>query len=857
MVWVRASDGARSEGAGVEPETRVRFAEQALRQLPPRVAGFHGRGVELATVVALLRPDVGANAVLVSAVAGLAGVGKTALAVHAAHVAVEAGWFPGGVLFLDLHGYDDTPVEAHQALDSLLRALDVPGGQIPSDTEARVGLYRSVLASRPAPVLLVADNASSAAQVRPLLPGDDRHRVLITSRHTLAQLGARLLDLAVLGHDESVVLLGAALRTADPDDPRVGTDPPAAEEVARRCGHLPLALQIAAALLVGDPDLTFAELAAELAHADRRLTHLDDGERAVRAAFDLSYQRFTPEQARLFRLLALNPGPDIATRTAAVLAVESHQRVRRVLGELAGAHMLERSPVRGRWRMHDLIRDYAHGLARDPADDRAATTGRLLDYYLHTALAANQHITHRRGTTRPADERVPHTVVTANVVTFADRAEALAWMEVERPNLEACVSLAATSAAAAVAIAHAAADFLYEAAYWQQAMALHAIAVTIAGSPLDKANALNDLGVAHRVFGNYAAATTSLEQALDLYRELDDRAGQASALNNIGILRYLAGDYPAATDSHTRALDLYRAVGDRLGQANALNDLGVVQRMTDEYAAAAGTLNQALDLFHELDDRLGQANALKDIGAVHFLVDEYPVATDYLVRALDLFAGLDNRLGQASALIFLADVYRLTGDYEAAMASQVRALDLYQVLNSRLGEANARYGLGILQRLSGEYAAAGDSQSRALELYIVLDSAVGQINAIEELGVLQRESGNYAEAETLLVEALGRYRDLDDRGGEVEALNDYAVLVAVTGDPARARTLHLQAGEIAREITSSKDEADSLAGIAATYRVDGDWERAREFFEQALELYRSIGCAAHVALVERAVVELP
>jgi len=238
-------------------------APVALAQLPAPVAGFTGREAELAEITGLLGPaaDAGAGAVVVSAVAGLAGVGKTALAIQAAHAARSAGWFGGGVLFLDLHGYDDQAVQPCQALDALLRALGIPAEHIPPGTEERAGLYRSALAQITDPVLVVADNASAEAQVRPLLPGPGPHRVLVTSRHTLAGLGARLLDVDVLDGPAAVALMEKVLRAARPGDDRITSDPQVAGRLAGMCDGLPLALRITAALLAADPALTAAELA--------------------------------------------------------------------------------------------------------------------------------------------------------------------------------------------------------------------------------------------------------------------------------------------------------------------------------------------------------------------------------------------------------------------------------------------------------------------------------------------------------------------------------------------------------------------------------------------------------------------
>ena len=376
-------------------------APTALAQLPPEVTGFTGRDDELAVLAGLLDPDATAGPVLVSAVAGLAGVGKTALAVAAGHAAVRQGWFGGGVLFIDLHGYDEAPVEPGQALDALLRALGVPAEHIPPTTEERAGLYRSVLAQVTAPVLVIADNASSETQVRPLLPGAGPHKVLVTSRHTLAGLDARLVDVTVLDDDAAVGLLDGALRAGRPSDDRITADAGAAGRLAGVCGGLPLALQITAALLKADPALGAGELAGELAGEKDRLAGLryDDGGGqggpSVAAAFELSCRRLDATSARVFRLLPVNPGPDISTAAAAVLADLPVTGVRRVLAGLARAHLAEAATgPAGRWRMHDLLRLYAQRLSEEhaDADGREQARDRLLGYYLDMAGAADGHL---------------------------------------------------------------------------------------------------------------------------------------------------------------------------------------------------------------------------------------------------------------------------------------------------------------------------------------------------------------------------------------------------------------------------------------------------------------------------------
>ncbi|MFG6202418.1 hypothetical protein [Nonomuraea sp. JJY05] len=316
-------------------------APQALAGLPAAPAGFIGRIETLEETLAFLNPTSGGGTgLVVSAVAGMAGVGKTALALVAAHQAMEQGWFGGGVFFIDLRGYTPDPgerVPAAAAAGQLLRAMGIRNADLPPTGEEQLRLYRSLLADRAhqgLPVLVVADNAAVTGQVEPLLPAQPCHRLLITSRHTLT-LPAHLIDLTVLPEPEALDLLRTALQVSRPDL-RVEAEPEQTAAIARLCGYLPLALQVIAALLRTEPGRPLADMAAELDDARRRLTVLDSGDLdqhgrpiAVAAAFDLSYQHLEhtqPEQARLFRLLPLNPGPDLSLQAVAALTGHDEHR---------------------------------------------------------------------------------------------------------------------------------------------------------------------------------------------------------------------------------------------------------------------------------------------------------------------------------------------------------------------------------------------------------------------------------------------------------------------------------------------------------------------------------------------------
>ncbi len=521
----------------------------------------------------LLDPAAGAGAVVVSAVAGLAGVGKTALAVQAAHAARAAGRFPGGVLFLDLHGYDEQAVQPAQALDALLRALGIPAEHIPPGAEERAGLYRSALAQITDPVLVVADNASAEAQVRPLLPGPGPHRVLVTSRHTLAGLGARLLDVEVLAEQAAITLVEEVLRAARPGDDRISRDRGAAGRLAGVCGGLPLALRITAALLAADPALTAAELAGQLRDKVGRLGALryDDGggtsAPSVAAAFDLSYRHLDEPAARLFRLLAVNPGPEVSTAAAAAMAGEPAGATRMVLGRLVRAHLVEPAGAgTGRWRMHDLLALYARQISGTDtgAQEREQARDRLLDYYLTRARAAHYHLRARAGMPVPAG--------------FAGRAEALAWLDGERPSLIAAVTMAAATGRDQIALRLplSLGEYLYWRRRFDDWLTIVAISRDTArrlGDHRREALALTSSGIALVEVRRFDEAITAHQDAAAIYRDTGDRHGEGTARNNLGLALRQVRRFDEAITAHQDAAAIYRETGDRHGEGAALNNL--------------------------------------------------------------------------------------------------------------------------------------------------------------------------------------------------------------------------------------------------------------------------------------------
>ncbi|MGW2175935.1 tetratricopeptide repeat protein [Streptomyces sp. NPDC005047] len=658
---------------------------EAPAGLPPRPGGFTGRERETEDLLRALDP-AGARgdpaAPLVAAVSGLGGIGKTALAVETAYLAGERGWFPGGTLFIDLHGYDHEPVPADRALQALLRALGTPPEHIPDTTDERAVCYRSALAARAhehGAVLILADNASSPDQVRPLLPGDSRHHVLVTSRDRLPQLGARLLPLDQLGPRQAYDLLDRALRIADPHDGRVADAPDAAERLAGFCGHLPLALQIAAALLAEDPGKSVVELVAELAESHDRLDHLDDGERSVRAAFELSYRRLPPEHARLLRLLALAPGPEASDDVVAAL-VGAPEPPARALKALARAHLVERGRERGWWRLHDLVRVFGAGVvAREEGD---AARSRVLRHYVDRALAADAHLRPAAGdggTTGP----------------FRGREGALAWLDEERVGLVGAVQWATDRhlAADAVRLAGALGEYLDWRRWFDDAVGVCRAVCTAAhraGDEAVEAAAWNRMGTALRGSRRLREAWDAHRRAGDLYHALGHDDGKAMAASNLGAILGDVGQIDDAIDAFETALVMFRRSGDRHSEAGVWNNLALILRKSGRVDEALDALRAALERYRETGDRPREGRAWHNYGVALNARGRTAEAMTACFNSLDICWEFEDWHGGARTLYALALVHESAGDGERARAHMMRAAEAYERAGSPKEAGQAR-----------------------------------------------------------------------------------------------------------------------------------------------------------------------
>jgi DNA-binding SARP family transcriptional activator/tetratricopeptide (TPR) repeat protein len=649
------------------------------RELPPAVQGFTGRSAELDALNWLLgRPGQQApGAVVISAIGGTAGVGKSALAVHWAHSAARR--FPDGQLYVNLRGFDPsgTPATPADAIRGFLDALGVPPERIPARPDAQAGLYRSLLADKR--MLILLDNARDEHQVRPLLPASSASLVIITSRSQLTGLaaadGARLLSLDVLSHDEAVQLLTARIGAA-----RTAGQPAAVDDIAALCAHLPLALAVAAARAAARPRFPLIQLAAELRCATGRLDALDadDPAASVRAVFSWSYQQLSPAAARMFRLLGLHPGPDIGINAAASLAAASMPEARRLLHELARDCLItEHAPAR--YAFHDLLRAYAADQARkyDSQADRDAAADRILDHYLHTAAhgamlwAVCESVT----LTPPAPGTSPEQP--------ADHRQAMAWFDAEHHTLLAAVAFAAESGADRHVwqLAWAITTHLFRRGYVHELATMMDAALAAAtrlDDPLGQAVSLRQMGNAFTTTGQYDHSRAYLERCLPLYQRLGDRRGEALAHLSIAILAETQGRYADALAHNEEALLVARAIGHEQAQARALANVAWCLALLGDYQRAREFCDLALTLLAKAGGR--EYHVWDTLGYIEHHLGDFAQAAAHFERALEQSRDHGDRLTEGSIQSHAGDARHDAGELSQAREAWQQALAIYDDL---------------------------------------------------------------------------------------------------------------------------------------------------------------------------------
>lgn len=831
---------------GVEPGPRLRAAHRliltapeeepaveplpAVCQLPADLPSFSGRTSDLAELDALLGDPPGHRTL---AIAGPGGIGKTALAVHWAHR--MAARFPDGQLFVDLRGYASTsPMSKTQALTLCLRALGVSALQVPVTLDEQVVLYRNLLAGRR--VLVVLDNAAGADQVRPLLPPNPGCAALVTSRGDLRGLtvlnDARVLALDVLTTSDTRTLLTdlLGLRLVD-------AEPQAVDRLAELCGHLPLALRIAAANLVGGKHSSIGEYVAAL-RADplAELAIEGDPDVAVRATFQLSYQALDPPARRLFRLLGRIPGPDFGLAAAEALAGPD---TRRGLDRLVAASLLtRRSPTR--FQFHDLLREYAADRARadEGPDELAAADARLYEYYLDVAAAATQRLypLFRRILPTPAPE-----------ASFEDDEPAMRWLDEERPNLVAAVERAARSpelrrystlladtlrgyyagrglAADGLAVAHAALAAARE-----------------AGDRLAEVSVLVLRGMIAYYLSDYDSAIARYEAALACGGPGMDPVAEMEAHHGLGRVYSQLGRPRDGMRHHELALAIAREIGDLETEARETNYVGVSLLSLGRVEQAMGCHTKAVEISERAGNRYVRLLALNGLGLAHWTAGRMRESAECHEESVLLSEqwGLRNLL--TTNLVCLAETYCDLGRYGDAEKRARQALEKGRELGERRGESGALEILATVARRRGRFAESIEGYSGALELARKIHFRYGEASILIGLAAAHRAIGRPSDAVTHTELALAKMNETGMRVLECAALTELAAACLDLGDrPAASRHIG-RALRIGRESGQRLHEARALRVAAAIRESGGDSGGAAELLATAQEIFTVLG----------------
>ncbi|MGD0703900.1 MAG: tetratricopeptide repeat protein [Trebonia sp.] len=752
--------------------------EAAVPGLLPRdVPGFTGRGEELARLASL----AGGGRVVVTAIGGTAGVGKTALAVHAAHQLL--GEFPDGHLYADLRGYSEgqEPVEPGEVLGVFLRSLGVPAEDVPADVEERSGLLRQRLAARR--VLMVLDNTRTEAQIRPLLPGAGDSLVLITSRSVLPGLEAdERIGLDVLTKEDAVTMLAGL------GGHRAAADPTAVAEVARLCGRLPLALRIAGQLLAAHPTWPVVSLTQLLAAEQHRLYRLGAGDLQARAAYEVSYQQLAEEDARLFRLLGLHPGPDFTVGAAAALGGIEDEAAESELGRLAAAHLVVEDTV-GRFALHDLLRLFARATCEqlDNAADRETAETRLVQHYANLAAFLDSCVDPELRTAAEQDRK-----------PLSSMRQALAVFAAERPSLLAAFGLAVQRGwdEEVRRLSESMGESLRILRYLDDLLMVREAALVAArhgGDAGIEGSALNNLGLAYRAERRFEEAVTSYRQALAIFHATGDQQSEGAALDNLGSAYRELGRFEDACASHQQALAIFGATGDRHGHGGALNNLGNAYRELGRFSDAIASYQQALAILQEVGDRQCEGMALNNLGRAYQQLGRFGEAVACYQRDIEICREAGDRLGEGRTLNNLGRSYQELRQFEEAVTSYQQSLAMKREAGDQHGAGRTLQNLGRAYQELRRFEEATDCYQQALAIFRETDDRYDEGKTMDYLGGVNRETRRPDRATACWREAAAAMRAAGDPA-EAARLEELAATNALSRPRRWWQRAHRSAG---------------------------------------------------------------
>ncbi len=770
---------SRRPGRAPQPDT-----------LPPETARFVGRSkeLELLTGTASETMETG-HGPQVSVIEGMPGVGKTALAIHAARALTDR--YPDGTFYLNFHTHDPghPSLDSAEALHRLLQMLNLPATQIPEAFGKRAALWRAELSRRRAVVIL--DDAARRDQIRPLLPATGDCLILVTVRRRLPGLdGAHVLNLDELSLDEAVTLF---TQIAGPDRAR---DEDQVAEAVGLCGRLPLAIQLTAGRLAQGHPRRLADLVEELSEAPAGLAGTGAASPEVISAFDLSYRALSPGHQRFFRRLGVNPCPDVSVPAAAALGGCTLAEAEAALADLLDHHLLVRD-VPGRFRFHNVIRGYAAACAGqdDPAPERRQAVGRLLDHYLRTADQADRLL-------HPFRQRMPVSVTRRPDAGPALRTQddAATWLDAEWRNILQAARHAGRHERKrqCADLAHLLGGFLEIRAYWDDALTAHTLALQACrdlADPARIAQASLELSMVSQQTGRHEAIALA-EEAAAIYRTLDDRRGQAAALDQIGLVNQRAARSREALAYFTEAGTLYDEAADRRGGAETLSHSGIACWHLGRYPEAMDDLRKALSLYRDVGDRRGEAKTLNNLGKMQLSCGYHRDALENYQKSLDIFTELGAAQSQANVCHNIGSVYHYKGSHEQGLTAYRQALIIYREIGDLPDEADVLTDIGAIYQSAELYDESVVHYEQAKLIAEDIGNPSIQVIALRGIADARRGSGRYGEAFAGYRSALAFAREIGDPYEEAKILEGIAETTLITQGPHAARILFRQALDI-------------------------------------------------------------
>lgn len=767
----------------------------APRHLPSRRQELVGREQEISRLLRAGRRTGDSGWVIaIEAISGMAGVGKSTLALHAAHRLGAS--FPDGSVFVDLRGHSvaQPPLTTEEALAALLRGFEVPPQEIPPDLQARTAQWQTLVAGKRA--IIVLDDAAGTRQVLPLLPDGSPSLVLITSRHRLVELpAAQPLFVDVLPLDDAVGLFQRLV------GPERATDTGRIADIVARCGLLPLAVEITASRFKARPSWDLDHLMERLSRSPGRLQEMRDGYREVAVAFEMSYHALTPEQRSAFRRLSLHPGPDFGLYAAAAIIGEPLDRTERLIEDLL-EYCLVREPRPERYRFHDLLGEFAATLAglEEPAEERDAALRRLGGYAIRAADRADRLLHPHRNR---LDQFAPQGPV--SLPRMADAAAARTWLSAE---LEGALTIERIlrqqgNLRQAAQLAHALGELADSEGYWREGVTMHEAAAAhwrAADHPRAESRALLDLATAHARIGRYPQSAEAVERALALARGCEDAVVTAEALGQLGVLQWHVGEYDAGLVLHQQCLELRRRSGDTRGYGRSLNNVGIAHLYMGDYRGALENFTAALA-------------AVREAGDVEL---------------------------QATFLNNLAEFHLRTGDADSARACFKEALVIGAVVLSETNRAVIRTNLAAAVAESGDSEAALELGRTALTTFRRTGDVRHEAYSLNVLGKVLLGAGLWQEAKAHYEDALRLARGIGASHEEAAALRGTGTVERALGQLPQAQ-MHLEAAAaLAQRIQAPEEEALATDVLARLLWDEGRTEEARDLWRHALALFEPL-----------------